>query len=149
MANPYTTPDIFQEWLPQKYVAELSQDDGSFNPADPVIQKGLDYGASMLESKLDVRDDIPIPAVNADDSVPESVQHFVHVVALHWLFERRAVMTEEVRHSFDVQMTWIHDVTMRRANIRLKNKSERVVTPTNERPVYQGNETRKFDNFSF
>lgn len=119
--------------------------------AEQKIQDALDWGASIMESKLRVRDDIPIPAVNADNTTNKTLKECVHDLALYRLYNRRGTMRDEVREQFDVQMTWLNDVAMRRANLDLRDVNDTEVTKTTETPVTEGNKSNYFgeDKFTF
>jgi len=150
MAQSYTTVTKFKKWIPQKHLGELSNDiDGSFSIDSEVLQEALEWGASILESKISVRDDMPIPVVNGDGSVPNVVIKFVHTLAMFWLYERRGTIPDQMQTSFDVQMAWIERVRDRKANILLTGQDGEEVTETTETPEFDGNQKRSFDDFSF
>lgn len=149
MANSYTDVDKFKEWMPTGYLAQLTDDAGGTDPNEPILQKALDWGANLMESKLSVRDDIPIPAISANNTVNETLRECVHDLALYKLLNRRSSMNDSVREQFDVQMTWLGDIAARRANIDIRDASDEEVTKTTETPIIDGNQERKFDDFTF
>lgn len=151
MANAYSTPTTFKAWMPQRYLAELSNDTNGFEADDAKLQEALDKAASLMESKLMVRDDIPIPAINSDDSVPNEIQECVYDLAIYMLMKRRATMTDTIMEGFNIQMTWLNDVVSRKANIAIfQDNVEK--TKTTEKILYGGKNKKvynQFDNFSF
>lgn len=149
MANPYTDPERFLEWMPPGYIAQLSDDVGGVNPNSTVIQEALDLAAEELESGIMVRDDIPVPVINADGSAPGIVVKFVHDVALYNLLSRRGIMVDSVRENFDIRMTWLGEVVRRRKNIDVRNTQGRQVTKTTEEPLIDGGGHNRFDGYSF
>lgn len=149
MGNSYTDKDKFKEWLPARYLSELTDDTGGQSPDNDKINAALDWGASLMESKLRVRDDIPIPAVSSGGGVNETLRECVHDLALYRLYNRRGTMKQEVLDQFNVQMTWLNDVAMRRANVYIENAAEQEVTKTSEKPVTEGKNENKFTDFTF
>lgn len=136
--------------MPQRYIAELSDDAGGMTPDETKVQKALDDAAEDMESGFDVRDDIPIPCLNADGTVPPRLIAFMDNVALYNLFSRRGIMKDTVRENFDIQMTWLDQVVRRQKNIIVKNKHDVQVTKTSETPLIDSSKPkRQFDNFTF
>lgn len=151
MANAYSTPTKFKAWMPQRYLAELSNDADGFTPNDDILQDALDRGAALMESKIMVRDDIPIPAVNSDSTVPKELEECVHDLSLFILMKRRATMTDTIMENFNIQMTWLNDIVMRKANVAIFDGSVEK-TKTTERILFGGSRRKvynEFDKFSF
>lgn len=149
MANSYTTPAKFLEWMPERYIGELSDDSAGLQPDNDKVQKALDSAVGSMESYLRVRTDIPIPAINNDDSVPEEILDCIYDLAVFKLFKRRGSIPDEIREAFDIQMTWLGDVSRRRANVSLLNSSGESETKTNDQPVTDAKAENKFNDFYF
>jgi len=149
MSNPYTTPTKFLEWMPERYIGELSDDTEGLTPDEAKVQKALDGAVGTMESYLRVRTDIPIPAINADDnSAPEELLDCIYDIAMFKLFKRRGTIPDEIREAFDIQMTWLGDVSRRRANISIENAAGKSETKTNDQPVTDAKAENLFDDFS-
>lgn len=149
MANPYRSPTEFLEWMPDRYIAELSDDAGGMEPDSDKVQKALDDAAEEFESGAMVRDDIPIPTLNGDNSVPKRIIAFMDHVALYNLFSRRGTMKDVVRENFDIQMTWLDQIVRRQKNIKVVDSNNDEITETTELPRTDSGKKRKFDNFTF
>lgn len=158
MANPYASPADFMAWMPQLYIAKLTDDSGGINVSDPLVQESLDNAAEELESGLMVRNDIPIPALNADGSTPTRVKQFLFRVALYNLLSRRAFMNDTVRENFDIEMTWLNQIVNRQKNLKVADSNDKNTTETNDQPIVgwddmEGRRSsckkRIFDHFHF
>lgn len=158
MPNLYITPQKFLEWLPQFHAAELTNDVGGFTASNPVVQEAINEAIDELESGVMTRDDIPIPILNHDGSCPTRVEQFLRRVTLFNLYTRRAIMPTAIRDFYDIEMTWLHDIVMRRKNIRVTNSRGQDISPTTESPTVgwggiegdrSANKKRLFDRFTF
>jgi phage gp36-like protein len=146
--NSYTTPTKYLEWMPDRYIAELSADNNGFSADTDVVQLALNWAEGMMESKLMVRDDIPIPAVNADGTVPDTLRECVHDLATYRLFDRRGTMNQQVQTKFDIQMTWLNQVADNKAGVAILDSDGKSKTQTNRQPVIDGDQERIFDDFT-
>lgn len=148
MSNPYTTPTKFLEWMPDRFIGELSDDTAGLTPDEDIVQKALDGAVGTAESYLRVRTDIPIPAVNPNGSVPDELLDCIYDIAIFKLFKRRGTIPDEVREAFDIQMTWLGDISRRKANINIVNAAGKSETKTNDQPLTDAKAQNLFDDFS-
>lgn len=135
MANPYLSPQQFLDWLPRRFAGEQTDDIGGLVPSNPIIQDALDEAAEDLNSGLDVRDDIPVPVLNADGTVPTRVIKFMRRVGLYNLYDRRGYHTDTVLQMFEVEMTWLDQVVRRRKNIIIIDADGNQTSDTTEDPL--------------
>lgn len=148
MANLYTNVQAFKEWLPERFLAELTNDIGGFTADDEIIDKAMDWAVSLFESRVMVRDDIPIPALSDNGKAPTIVIEAIHDLTTYRLYQRRGHMPQSIEVQYENQMEWLNDIVNRRANIKIEIGSKDV-TKTNNSPIIDGDRTNKFSKFTF
>lgn len=148
MPNLYTTVEAFKDWLPERFLAELTNDTGNIVADDGIIDKAMNWAVSLFESKVMVRDDIPIPALSDDGKPPTVVFEAIHDLTLYRLYQRRGHMPQQIETQYENQMEWLNDIVNRRANIKIEIGSKNV-TKTNNSPILDGDRSNKFTDFTF
>lgn len=148
MPNLYTNVEAFKDWLPERFLAELTNDTGNYTADDGIIDLAMDWAVSLFESKVMVRSDIPIPALSDNGKPPTVVFEAIHDLTLYRLYQRRGHMPQGVEVQYENQMEWLNDIVNRRANIKIEVGSKDV-TKINNSPIIDGDGFNKFSDFTF